>query len=203
MKVLLNTDTLFLQKNFCLRTLKEENGKRAFSTLLGIAPVWGTYLGYLANDVGYSIVANDWNQLFLAGYTNSSQTGNFLNINPGGGAWFVNLYFAGDGDDCHISRFTIDPTNTIGINEQINPMAELAVYPNPSNGQFNYSFTSTEKTVFFKVYNTIGQMVVMEKAESNDGTYKGTIDMSESTNGIYFIVAETLGGRAVKKIIKQ
>ena len=169
----------------------------------GIAPVWGTYLGYLANDVGYSIVANDWNQLFLAGYTNSSQTGNFLNINPGGGAWFVNLYFAGDGDDCHISRFTIDPTNTIGINEQINPMAELAVYPNPSNGQFNYSFTSTEKTVFFKVYNTIGQMVVMEKAESNDGTYKGTIDMSESTNGIYFIVAETLGGRAVKKIIKQ
>ena len=112
-----------------------------------IVPVWATYLGYIGNDVGLTVVANDWNQLFLSGYTNSSQTGNFLNINPGGGAWFVNTYFAGSGYDCHISRFTIDPTNTIGISEYNSLIDDLMVYPNPSNGQYNYSFISTEKTV--------------------------------------------------------
>ncbi|OFY86590.1 MAG: hypothetical protein A3F72_08940 [Bacteroidetes bacterium RIFCSPLOWO2_12_FULL_35_15] len=166
-------------------------------------PIWGSYLGYTSNERGLALVANHWNQMFLVGYTSSAQTGNFLNINPGGGAWFINTYFAGDGNDCHISRFTIDPTNSIGINEYSSPNQELAVYPNPSNGQFNYIFSSTEKMIFVKVYNLVGQLVFMDKVESKDGLYKGAIDMASSTNGVYFIVAETSTGRAVKKIVKQ
>lgn len=170
-----------------------------------IAPMWSTYLGYSSYDIGYSVAVNNFHELFLAGYTSSDQTGNFLNIDPGSGAWFVNSRAVGSGSlDAHISRFTIDSVVT-GIHESIgfNPDMNLIVYPNPSSGQFNYSFVTAEKVVYFKVYNIVGQLVFVEKVETNAGLHKGSVDMSSYTNGTYFVVAETISGRAVKKAIKQ
>ena len=168
-----------------------------------IVPVWGSYIGYNNWDDGYSIVANNWNQLFLVGSTKSAQSGNFLNMDPGGGAWFVNYYFGAPGYDCHISRFTIDPTNQIGIQENYFSVGQLLVYPNPSSGLFNFKMSSKDQKVYIKIYNVVGELILMQERELNDGFTEGTIDLSKFTNGVYFITAESKTGRMSKRIIKQ
>ncbi|HEX8577672.1 MAG TPA: SBBP repeat-containing protein [Flavobacterium sp.] len=167
-------------------------------------PIWGSYLGYNAWDDGNAIVCNQWNQLFLAGSTQSTQTGNFLDMNPGGGAWFSNTYISGSSYDSHISRFTIDPSNQIGVTEHnIIPEGDLVVYPNPSNGLYNYKLSSLDHIVYLKIYNIIGELISIEKIATSNGLATGSFDISSFSNGVYFISAESAKTRKVKRIIKQ
>lgn len=74
------------------------------------------------------------------------------------------------------------PAVTTGINEATsNPV--ISVYPNPTEGVFNVDFKNATS---IKVLNTLGAVIYEEKVEQlTEGTKN--IDLSNFTNGIYFI----------------
>lgn len=60
----------------------------------------------------------------------------------------------------------------------------LTIYPNPSTGIFQLAtgyWLLTDLKI--QVYNAIGEMVLSETVNQN----KSTIDLSDKSNGVYFI----------------
>jgi hypothetical protein len=75
------------------------------------------------------------------------------------------------------------PTTTTGIQEATLSNPEISVYPNPTEGVFNVDFKNATS---IKVLNTLGSVIYEEKIEQlTEGTK--SIDLSNFTNGIYFI----------------
>ena len=88
-------------------------------------------------------------------------------------------------NNANISGVKLDwvPT-TSSLNDEassINPV--ISVYPNPTEGVFNVDFKNATN---FKVLNSLGAILYEEKIEQLTSGTK-SIDLSNFTNGIYFI----------------
>jgi len=82
--------------------------------------------------------------------------------------------------------------------------SNIAVFPNPSNGQFNFAVTMPQSTdLQFTVINSIGQVVY---AKTEKGIMNGIIglDLSHLAKGVYNVcVTDNNGDKAIKKLIIQ
>ena len=98
------------------------------------------------------------------------------------------------------TRWTIDSFVITGdaITNSINDtafLANLVVYPNPSNGIINVKSNSNINTI--TIFNNLGQVVLFNNT-------KTTIDITNLNNGIYFCkVSDEFGNVGVRKIIKN
>lgn len=119
---------------------------------------------------------NSWNQ-FNDGTTNSWQLNSSLAILP------------------KIACIT-DVINFNGIS------GNIAVFPNPSNGKFNFAVTMPQASdLNFTVINNIGQ-VVYTKLESSVTNAVIGMDLSHLAKGIYFVnITDSTGDKTTKKII--
>lgn len=119
---------------------------------------------------------NSWNK-FNDGTTNSWQLNSSLAILP------------------KIACVT-DVVNFNGIS------GNIAVFPNPSNGQFNFAITMPKASdLNFTVINNIGQ-VVYTKVEKGVGNAIVGMDLSHLAKGIYFVnIIDSTGDKVTKKII--
>ena len=88
------------------------------------------------------------------------------------------------------------PASSTGIEENAsNP--SITVAPNPSNGVFNVDFKNANS---IKVFNALGVLVYNEKIEqATEGTKE--VDLSNFSNGIYFINVSNEKGSINHKII--
>lgn len=85
-----------------------------------------------------------------------------------------------------------------GIDSQIvTPNSQMVLYPNPSNGIFTIS--GIEQNISISIYNAIGELV--KSIQLTDSTTN--LDLSEYSNGIYFIKIKNNNGEVIQKIIKQ
>ena len=67
-------------------------------------------------------------------------------------------------------------------------MLDVNVFPNPSTGIFNISFSSLVKQDFeIKVVNSIGELVKGYSVNSYIGDYFNIIDLKRYSNGVYFL----------------
>lgn len=93
--------------------------------------------------------------------------------------------------------------NTIPVNiEETESDSYLNVYPNPSPGTFQISFSSSEKTyVLINIINSRGQNIYRAIIQKAQGDFNREIDLSKQSKGVYLI--EIIAGKAreVKKII--
>ena len=76
-------------------------------------------------------------------------------------------------------------SETVGVNEMTEN--ESVVYPNPANNEINVAVENMTKVT---VYNSIGQMVFAQEANSD----VMTISTESMTNGIYYVTIETSEG---------
>ena len=75
------------------------------------------------------------------------------------------------------------------------------IYPNPTNGVFNLFIGSQiEEQFTYKVTNSLGQIIVSEKMESNKTQ---SIDLSGKSAGVYFVTIQGENGIKTEKIILQ
>ena len=72
----------------------------------------------------------------------------------------------------------------------------LSVYPVPNNGTFNVLINSSEKTIFIKIYNSIGKIIYETKEEVVNGKVEKKIDLQPIQKGIYVVVC----GNRTKRI---
>jgi BspA type Leucine rich repeat region (6 copies)/Secretion system C-terminal sorting domain len=89
-----------------------------------------------------------------------------------------------------------NPINATLSNNAFNTLEDINVYPNPSNGIFNFKLNNDLQ---IEVYNNLGQLLLSEKMIS--GT--NTINIENQAAGIYFLKANDGNNLSTYKIIKN
>ena len=92
-----------------------------------------------------------------------------------------------------MAPITIVVEDCSGIGETINHNLEL--YPNPTNGVLNFNGNTLLEDI--QVIDNHGKIVFEIKINS----FKGSLDLSHLTRGIYFVKASSNSGLIHKKII--
>jgi len=83
-------------------------------------------------------------------------------------------------------------------------IANLDVYPNPSRGVFNITFTSESiQDLRVRILNVVGEVIISEDLDQFFGEYTKQINLKENAKGIYFLEIETNDGVVNKKLILQ
>lgn len=93
--------------------------------------------------------------------------------------------------------------NTTGINKDIKSVSNFSVFPNPSNGLSNITFSLNQTTnVSINIYNQLGELVSEE--------FSGQLSMGENTikvntsgfdNGVYFVKIYSSEKTSTRKLI--
>jgi len=73
----------------------------------------------------------------------------------------------------------------------------FTIYPNPVRNSFKIVYKNNLKVKTVNIYDVLGKLVLEEKEDVNQ------IDVSNLSNGLFFIKIETDKGNSTKKIIKQ
>lgn len=88
-----------------------------------------------------------------------------------------------------------------GIEEPENPFS-LSIYPNPNDGNFNITFTASEKSMYtLDLINSLGQLIYKEVLNDYTGTYTKKLNIPEYGKGVYTISLTNSKNETVKKII--
>ena len=77
----------------------------------------------------------------------------------------------------------------------------VVVYPNPSNGIFKINF-GTIQPLTLEVYDVAGKQIITEK-DIIISNFESNLDLSNASNGIYFIKITTENTTFTKRIIKN
>jgi len=94
-------------------------------------------------------------------------------------------------------RFIGSAALAIGVKEE--SISDLSISPNPSvNGLFNLDMGNSISKATVSVYNIIGKMILTKEVTSSG---KQNIDLSNETNGVYFVNVKTASSSITKKII--
>jgi hypothetical protein len=105
-----------------------------------------------------------------------------------------------DADGCSASGQVNVLCGPDAINE-VNALDNMIVYPNPNNGIFNVELAAANSTEFtFVVRNVIGQTLV-NSTETINGNFIKSIDLSNESDGIYFLTVKSINSEKTAKII--
>jgi len=113
----------------------------------------------------------------------------------------VNFRFRGITGSNWESDIAIDDisvSGTVDVNE-IDLTNNFIVYPNPSNGIFNYANNGSE-TVSVKVVDINGKTIYANTVNNNNN---GVIDLSNYSKGLYLLVINNGNTVVTKKLIKE
>jgi hypothetical protein len=168
--------------------------------------IWSTYFSGAGTDLPYGIAIDQSSKLYVTGITDC------LNIFPladiGSGAWYRdslnNGSYTSSYTDAYIARFDLTPM-IIGINEPGTAgNTSLIVYPNPGSSNANLKITLDKQTdLKISVISILGQVVYQKQLQNKIGIVNENVDLSNMTNGVYFISVTTNTGRVSAKIIKE
>ena len=89
----------------------------------------------------------------------------------------------------------------VGIDESVNPYF-LNIFPNPNDGNFNVSFTTSEKGTYkIELINALGQLIFKDEVKDFTGTYTKQLGVVDYGKGVYTISLINSKNEVVKKII--
>ncbi|MFA6524110.1 MAG: SBBP repeat-containing protein [Candidatus Paceibacterota bacterium] len=168
--------------------------------------IWATYFGGSENDFGNACTVSSNNRLYLVGGTSSMHyvTPAFPIVDLGNGAWIQWENASSNFSDGFIARFDLNSI-LYGIEENtINSKIPFIIYPNPSNGIYTLKAEFKEKeNITISVYNSMGQKLFENNSNNLAGSFNKTINLTDYSDGIYFVVVNISGKNHMGKIIKQ
>lgn len=104
------------------------------------------------------------------------------------------------GFNCLPVSYAISIVLDTGIDETAD--TGLTVYPNPSNGQFSFSFANYTGELQISIINLMNEVVYREATNSRNGTILN-LDLSDLSKGIYFFKLKTANQEETRKIVIQ
>lgn len=78
----------------------------------------------------------------------------------------------------------------------------LIAYPNPTNGEVNFSLNGFENMVSIRVYDIQGNEVIQEEIQMLNTNYYGKINLADFPSGVYFLRTIDGTNNAQVKIVK-
>lgn len=109
--------------------------------------------------------------------------------------------------------FTVDTTARNGgvyagyplsVTEATLADAQVTVYPNPSDGQFNIAIESFAPGLLeIKIYNTLGQLVYADNAANTSGNFSQSIHTGDLAAGIYTLQLRSGNDIVTRKVVLQ
>jgi hypothetical protein len=98
-------------------------------------------------------------------------------------------------------RYNQSTLNTPIHNEIVNV---FDVYPNPSQGLFEFNFSSKSLLPYkYNVCDVTGKLLFKKELGIVNGNYSGIISLSNYPAGIYFLILESGNTKNTKKLIKK
>ncbi|HHZ65650.1 MAG TPA: T9SS type A sorting domain-containing protein [Flavobacteriales bacterium] len=90
----------------------------------------------------------------------------------------------------------------VGLDDLGNPISDIRIYPNPSNGNF-YIEVKVNKVIDIRIQvtNILGEIVLEGHNKNISSTNKFQIDLIDEANGIYFVTVETGDYKVNRKLI--
>jgi hypothetical protein len=131
-----------------------------------------------------------------------------------GGDYYFDPFIVGSdtlpppgGEDVFVAKYNCNLD--AGVNEFTNE-ENISVFPNPSNGIFTLKWdmgqmtSDVEKNCVVEIYNVLGEEIFEQKIISQKGQAQKTeIDLSNESNGIYFVTVKNENKSFTQKIIIQ
>lgn len=110
--------------------------------------------------------------------------------------WFWN-------GDQFLSRLVFD--QTLGLNENNGNVSVGNIYPNPTTGISNISYSlQNASNVTVKVVDVTGKIVyTSNEGQQNSGSHNVNLDATEFNNGVYYVTISTDEEIVTKKLIKK
>ncbi len=97
----------------------------------------------------------------------------------------------------------ITVVNCVGVEENMTAIA-MEVFPNPTQGMIKLNLEADLfTTADLKVMNTMGQVVYEQNGIKINGNFSTDIDLSEQSQGVYFVVVSGNEQQISKKIFLQ
>jgi hypothetical protein len=123
-------------------------------------------------------------------YSGTGVTGSTFNPSVAGLGPKVITYSYSDANNCsNTATTTILVDACVGVDELVNNDVIINVYPNPANDQVNIYVSNMSEKVTCMLFNSVGQLVKVIKAETENLIDNNTINFSTDNfnNGLYFI----------------
>ncbi len=136
-------------------------------------------------------------------YIGSGVSGTNFNPNAAGQGTYLIFYSYTAANGCSgLGKDTLIVNACVGVDE-IESTLGLNVYPNPNSGLFTLEINaSSDINAQISVMSIDGRLVYEDKAEGNIFVTK-SIDISELSNGIYYLTVNTKDAKRTYKILKQ
>ena len=156
---------------------------------------------YLAEDfmhmmeecIATTSIQNTVNHEFWISYSGDDLCGYGIGNNATQGAYTDNTLWA---------MKVVPNYEGLNVNEAVNPMTNVSVYPNPVQDQLTIQVNASQASEMnISIYNITGQKVM----ESNTSVYTGMnerqINVNELTSGIYFVTVKANGFESTMKFV--
>jgi PKD repeat protein len=188
--------------------------KTSYITVMGIpgqaGPVMGDQEVGVGEEEDYMCAAMDECTLYNWVLTPATAGTMTMNMNEVTVEWseaytgMATLEVCG-GNDCGMGEyseaFEVMVYDYTGIDEVNGNNIEL--YPNPSNGQFNISLSTTQATSYeLNLVNALG-MTLLNKTIEVNGNYSESIDVSSLSDGVYYLYMKTNENSIIRKVVIQ
>lgn len=147
--------------------------------------VWAGKIGETGDDLGYSIAVDDACNIYTTGYFFDT-----ADFDPGIGTSLLNNNGIG-----RMYSLKLSCQLTTDIKENNSNNNTLLIYPNPTNSQLNIDFNGKIEEI--NIIDVTGKTIKSLSASNK------VIDISDLTNGIYFLQVISNGSLITKKIIKE
>ena len=145
---------------------------------------WGTYFGGQENDNIYDLAVINDNEFYIGGSTSSPTniaTPNSLqpNLDLGTGTTANNMFLA---------KFSPNVLSTTS-----NQKTNLALYPNPSNGNFSLQGNvNISENLNLAIYDNLGREIATQQVENHNTKINTNINLQKMLKqGVYFAKLET------------
>ena len=147
--------------------------------------LWAKSAAGTSYNEGYGCSADANGNIFVTGsFTSSSITFGTTSLTNMGAGYA----------DMFIAKLEGSSTSITEINKEI----EVAIFPNPTSGEFNVS-SSKFKIQRVEIYNVYGEKIYSTTLNAP----VETLNLSDKPSGIYFLHLKTEQGRAIQKLIIQ
>lgn len=125
----------------------------------------------------------------------------FNGQNPQGN-WTLRAYDTFTGDNGTLNSWGIEIcTQAITLTSEDFTITNLAIYPNPNNGNFNIQFTSNSSNEINVGVHDMRGREIFTKKYSNNGLFNENLQLSNVQSGIYLVTIQDGSSKVSKKIV--